>query len=217
MPTGKQKPLRFAPLVGSRGHASGTGPPTHTGCPGVHPVPHGHLLILAGRRWAPTRLAEGTDYAGVHEAHLSRHVAAPQGRRRRPGPGCTLMGWGRHSCLLSPCQGGPKPWGQAGKMTFLAESDRGWLPTQRKRKFYGRKLDLKSNQAPGKRTGQRGQLSGWAGGREARSQVGEIVPSSRLRREPGLLFHCWGKDRDPRARQAMRTERHIFANMSPRA
>lgn len=127
-----------------------------------------------------------------------------------------LTGSGRPSCLLPPCQGGPKPWGQAGKMTLLAESDRGWLPTQRKRKFYGRKLDLKSNQAPGKRAGQRLQPSGWAVGQEARNQVGKIVPSACLPREPGLLLHCWGKDQDPRARQATRTERCIFANMSPR-
>lgn len=149
-------------------------------------------------------------------AHLSGCVAAPQGHRRRPGQRSRAYGVGEVQLSAPSMPRWPKPWGQAGKMTLLAESDRDWLPTQRKRKFYGRKLDLKSNQAPGKRAGQRLQPSGWAVGLEARNQVGKIVPSSCLPREPGLLLHCWGKDQDPRARQARRTERCIFANMSPR-
>lgn len=71
-------------------------------------------------------------------------------------------------------------------MTLLAESDGGWPPTRRKRKFYGRKLDLKSNQAPGKRAGQRMQLSGRAvEERPGRSRAGETAPSSPLPRKLG--------------------------------
>lgn len=54
----------------------------------------------------------------------------------------------------------PQTRGQAGKTTFLAEGDRGWLPIQRKRMFRGRKMHLKSNRAPGKRASRRLQQSG---------------------------------------------------------
>lgn len=52
-----------------------------------------------------------------------------------------LCGWGRRCCG----RGGPKPWGQVGQMTLLAGIEAGCLPAQRRRKFYGRKLDLKAN------------------------------------------------------------------------
>lgn len=98
-------------------------------------------------------------------------------------------------------------------MTLLAESDRGWPPTQRKRKFDGRKLDLKSNQAPGRRASPRPQQSGeqWTE-RPARSQGGG---DSALRSPPwGARPFCLpvgGKDQDPRAKQAERAERDICA------
>lgn len=94
------------------------------------------------------------------------------GRGRGQGAGiaaCSLCG-----------QGGPKPWGQPGEMTLLAESDGGWPPTQRERKFYGRKLDLKSNQVPGQRASPRPQPSGQAVAGEAswgQGCRGETVPA----------------------------------------
>ena len=82
-------------------------PPTQ-GHPGVHPGP---------RSPAPARTQ-------MMLAHL-HHARAQQAGR----PELTRWGAG-HSGLLPPCQGGPKPWGQAGKVTLLAESDGDWPPTR---------------------------------------------------------------------------------------
>lgn len=161
---------RVRELWGSHQGRAGMRTPALTGVPRCSPGSHGHPLLLAHRWCAPTCTARGTGCAGARAAHLYRCAAAPQGCRSRAGLCSRACGVGEAQLsLLPPCQRGPKPWGQAGKMTLLAESDRGWLPTQRKRKFYGRKLDLKSNQAPGKRTGQRLQQSGWAVRGEARN------------------------------------------------
>lgn len=103
-------------------------------------------------------------------------------------PGLMYLRGKGHSCLLPPHEGGPKPWGQSGKMTFLAESDRSRLPTQTKRKFYGRKLDLKSNQAPREKAGQGLGQSGWAEGRQASGEPRRAASAfSPLPVEPG---HC---------------------------
>lgn len=104
-------------------------------------------------------------------------------------------------------QGGPKPWGQPGKMTLLAESDGGWPPTQRERKFYGRKLDLKSNQVPGQRASLRPQPSGQAVAGEASRGQGwrgeSALPTHPQPPSPGsqtLLSPSWGEGSRPQGR-----------------
>lgn len=74
-------------------------------------------------------------------------------------------------------------------MTLLAESDGGEVPKQ-KEEVYSRKLDLKSNQAPGHRDGQRLQQPGWDGSL-ARAVGGEASQEPRGGRQRPPL-PSWG-------------------------
>ena len=150
-------------LCADPGTAGTTCPPTQ-GHPRVHPGPPSPTPAHAQMGLAHLHHTKHQQHTCVHALPCKgRADGSPElahwGRGRRQGVGvaaCSLCG-----------QGGPKPWGQPGKMTLLAESDGGWPPTQRERKFYGRKLDLKSNQVPGQRASPRPQPSGQAVAGEA--------------------------------------------------
>lgn len=166
---------------------------------GIHPGPHSPTHAGTLTAHAPLHLSRHRLHRWSWAAHLCSMAAAP-GLSSQAG--LSSGAWGRrgagHSCLLPPGQGGPKPWGQAGKMTLLAESDGGCPPTERKRKFYGRKLDLKSNQAPGKRANGRLPQSGWAVDGEASQEPGSGRWSPPFPfREPGPAVSPMGDGSRP--------------------
>lgn len=121
-------------------------------------------------------------------------AAAPSAAKVAPNPGVSLEKW-----------------------LLLAESDRRLAANpERERKFYGRKLDLKSNQVPGQRASLRPQPSAgqWWLERPARAQVEEGgLPTHPQPPSPGSRACCLppeGKDQDPRAEQAEKGPKQTF-------